>query len=83
MGQKINTLGFRLGSTQGHYYFWFAQPKKYSEDLQEDQKIRNCIKNYVQKNRKISFSVKGIGRIEIQKIIDMIQIIILWDSPNY
>nr|YP_010041147.1 ribosomal protein S3 [Ehrharta erecta]QPA18616.1 ribosomal protein S3 [Ehrharta erecta]UEN67928.1 ribosomal protein S3 [Ehrharta erecta] len=52
MGQKINPLGFRLGTTQNHHSFWFAQPKNYSEGLQEDKKIRNCIKNYIQKNRK-------------------------------
>ncbi|KAL5646299.1 hypothetical protein ACJX0J_004004 [Zea mays] len=51
-GQKINPLGFRLGTTQNHHSFWFAQPKNYSEGLQEDKKIRNCIKNYIQKNRK-------------------------------
>ncbi|KAJ9535623.1 hypothetical protein OSB04_un001237 [Centaurea solstitialis] len=46
MGQKINPIGFRLGTTQGHHSLWFAQPKNYSEGLQEDQKIRNYIKNY-------------------------------------
>ncbi|KAL5641894.1 hypothetical protein ACJX0J_002541, partial [Zea mays] len=40
MGQKINPLGFRLGTTQK------------SPFLLEDKKIRNCIKNYIQKNRK-------------------------------
>ncbi|KAL7150100.1 hypothetical protein ABFS83_05G086200 [Erythranthe nasuta] len=44
MGQKINPLGFRLGTTQSHYSLWFAQPKNYSEGLQEDQKIRNLSK---------------------------------------
>nr|YP_010387056.1 ribosomal protein S3 [Aristotelia fruticosa]QYC35567.1 ribosomal protein S3 [Aristotelia chilensis]UDH57369.1 ribosomal protein S3 [Aristotelia serrata]UDH57120.1 ribosomal protein S3 [Aristotelia chilensis]UDH57203.1 ribosomal protein S3 [Aristotelia fruticosa]UPO67102.1 ribosomal protein S3 [Aristotelia fruticosa] len=76
MGQKINPLGFRLGTTQGHHSLWFAQPKNYSEGLQEDQKIRNCIKNYVEKNMRISSGVEGIARIEIQKKIDLIQIII-------
>nr|YP_010402099.1 ribosomal protein S3 [Spyridium cordatum]YP_010402185.1 ribosomal protein S3 [Spyridium eriocephalum var. eriocephalum]YP_010402271.1 ribosomal protein S3 [Spyridium halmaturinum]YP_010402357.1 ribosomal protein S3 [Spyridium parvifolium]YP_010403863.1 ribosomal protein S3 [Spyridium cinereum]YP_010403949.1 ribosomal protein S3 [Spyridium coactilifolium]YP_010404121.1 ribosomal protein S3 [Spyridium daltonii]YP_010404207.1 ribosomal protein S3 [Spyridium daphnoides]YP_010404293.1 ribosom len=82
MGQKINPLGFRLGATQGHHSLWFAQPKNYSEDLQEDQKIRNCIKNYVQKNMKISSSVEGISCIEIQKRIDLIQVIIYMGFPK-
>nr|YP_010160705.1 ribosomal protein S3 [Eugenia brasiliensis]QRH18213.1 ribosomal protein S3 [Eugenia brasiliensis] len=76
MGQKINPLGFRLGTTQRHHSVWFAQPKNYSEGLQEDQKIRNSIKNYVQKNVKISSGLEGIARIEIQKRIDVIQVII-------
>nr|QHB74335.1 ribosomal protein S3 [Artocarpus heterophyllus] len=82
MGQKINPLGFRLGTTQGHHSLWFAQPKNYSEDLQEDQKIRNCIKNYIQKNMKIFSSVEGIACIEIQKRIDLIQVIIYMGFPK-
>nr|YP_010476246.1 ribosomal protein S3 [Eriobotrya prinoides]UVI14568.1 ribosomal protein S3 [Eriobotrya prinoides] len=82
MGQKINPLGFRLGATQGHHSLWFAQPKNYSKDLQEDQKIRDCIKNYVQNNMKISSNVEGIARIEIQKRIDLIQVIIYMGFPK-
>nr|YP_009890162.1 30S ribosomal protein S3 [Onosma fuyunensis]QKM77467.1 30S ribosomal protein S3 [Onosma fuyunensis] len=82
MGQKINPLGFRLGTTQGHHSLWFSQPKKYSEGLQEDQKIRNCIKNYVQKNMRIPSGVEGIARIEIQKRIDLIQVIIFMGFPK-
>nr|YP_009863262.1 ribosomal protein S3 [Bougainvillea peruviana]QKD77316.1 ribosomal protein S3 [Bougainvillea peruviana]QTK22054.1 ribosomal protein S3 [Bougainvillea spectabilis x Bougainvillea glabra] len=82
MGQKINPLGFRLGTTQDHYSLWFAQPKNYPEGLQEDQKIRDCIKNYVQKNTKTSSSVEGIAHIEIQKRIDLIQVIIYMGFPK-
>nr|YP_008964905.1 ribosomal protein S3 [Schwalbea americana]CDJ38669.1 ribosomal protein S3 [Schwalbea americana] len=82
MGQKINPLGFRLGTTQSHYSIWFAQPKNYSDGLQEDQKIRNFIKNYVQKNMKISSGIEGIARIEIQKRIDVIQVIIFMGFPK-
>uniref|UniRef100_UPI0030E401E1 ribosomal protein S3 n=1 Tax=Herniaria glabra TaxID=115624 RepID=UPI0030E401E1 len=82
MGQKINPLGFRLGTTQGHYSLWFAQPKNYSEGLQEDQKIRDCIKNYVQKNTRAASGVEGIARIEIQKRIDLIQVIIYMGFPK-
>lgn len=82
MGQKINPLGFRLGTTQSHHSLWFAQPKNYSESLQEDQKIRDCIKNYVQKNMKISSGIEGIARIKIQKRIDLIQVIIYMGFPK-
>nr|YP_010160870.1 ribosomal protein S3 [Baccaurea ramiflora]QRH18376.1 ribosomal protein S3 [Baccaurea ramiflora]QXF60477.1 ribosomal protein S3 [Baccaurea ramiflora] len=82
MGQKINPLGFRLGTTQGHHSRWFAQPQNYSEGLQEDQKIRNCIKNYVQKNRKMTSGVEGIAYIGIQKQIDVIQVIICMGFPK-
>jgi ribosomal protein S3, bacterial type len=82
MGQKINPLGFRLGTTQSHYSLWFSQPKNYSEGLQEDQKIRDCIKNYIQKNTKTSSGVEGIARIEIQKRIDLIQVRIHMGFPK-
>nr|YP_009143846.1 ribosomal protein S3 [Salicornia bigelovii]AIC37232.1 ribosomal protein S3 [Salicornia bigelovii]UGY86836.1 ribosomal protein S3 [Salicornia europaea] len=82
MGQKINPLGFRLGTTQSHYSVWFSQPKTYSEGLQEDQKIRDCIKNYVQKNTKTSSGVEGIAHIEIQKRIDLIQVRIHMGFPK-
>nr|AGW98583.1 ribosomal protein S3 [Ipomoea obscura]BDR62525.1 ribosomal protein S3 [Ipomoea obscura] len=82
MGQKINPLGFRLGTTQGHHSVWFSQPKNYSESLQEDQKIRNFIKNYVQKNMITSSGVKGIARIDIQKGIDLIKVIIFMGFPK-
>nr|YP_009940425.1 ribosomal protein S3 [Roscoea alpina]YP_010626627.1 ribosomal protein S3 [Roscoea praecox]YP_010626713.1 ribosomal protein S3 [Roscoea scillifolia]YP_010626799.1 ribosomal protein S3 [Roscoea cautleyoides]YP_010627057.1 ribosomal protein S3 [Roscoea schneideriana]WBK25716.1 ribosomal protein S3 [Roscoea cautleoides var. pubescens]WBK26404.1 ribosomal protein S3 [Roscoea humeana]QNZ89344.1 ribosomal protein S3 [Roscoea alpina]WBK25114.1 ribosomal protein S3 [Roscoea praecox]WBK25200.1 ri len=83
MGQKINPLGFRLGTTQHHHSFWFEKPKNYSVSLQEDEKIRNCIKNYVQKNRRISSGFEGIARIEIKKRIDLIQVIIYIGFPNF
>nr|YP_010269015.1 ribosomal protein S3 [Saxifraga umbellulata var. umbellulata]YP_010637308.1 ribosomal protein S3 [Saxifraga brunneopunctata]UIG88508.1 ribosomal protein S3 [Saxifraga umbellulata var. umbellulata]WBQ49950.1 ribosomal protein S3 [Saxifraga brunneopunctata]WBQ56668.1 ribosomal protein S3 [Saxifraga umbellulata var. pectinata] len=82
MGQKINPLGFRLGTTRSHDSLWFAQPKNYSEGLQEDQKIRDCINNYVQKNTKITSGVEGIARIEIKKRIDLIQVIIYMGFPK-
>nr|AWH10555.1 ribosomal protein S3 [Asclepias welshii] len=82
MGQKINPLGFRLGTTQVHHSLWFAQPKNYLEGLQEDQKIRDCIKNYVQKNMKKNSGLDGITRIEIQKRIDLIQVIIFMGFPK-
>nr|YP_010163830.1 ribosomal protein S3 [Rhizophora apiculata]QRK25634.1 ribosomal protein S3 [Rhizophora apiculata] len=82
MGQKINPLGFRLGTTQGYHSRWFAQSKNYFDSLKEDQKIRNCLKNYVQKNIKISSGLEGIGHIEIQKRIDVTQILIYMGFPK-
>nr|QBS50112.1 ribosomal protein S3 [Syringa pubescens subsp. microphylla]QBS50113.1 ribosomal protein S3 [Syringa pubescens subsp. microphylla]QSQ71728.1 ribosomal protein S3 [Syringa pubescens subsp. microphylla]QSQ71759.1 ribosomal protein S3 [Syringa pubescens subsp. microphylla] len=86
MGQKINPLGFRLGTTQVHHSLWFAQPKNYSEGLQEDQKIRNFLTNYIQKLNniytRISSGGEGIARIEIQKRIDLIQVRIFMGFPK-
>uniref|UniRef100_UPI0030FE9437 ribosomal protein S3 n=1 Tax=Zippelia begoniifolia TaxID=126646 RepID=UPI0030FE9437 len=84
MGKKINPLGFRLGTNQSHRSVWFAQSKSYSKGLQEDEKIRDCINNYIEKNMRTSsvFEGKGISHIEIHKKIDLIQVIIYMGSPN-
>nr|QXQ00302.1 ribosomal protein S3 [Calophaca sinica] len=82
MGQKINPLGFRLGTTQSHDSIWFAQPTNYSENLKEDKIIRDCIKNYIQKTIRISSDVEGIGRIKIQKRGNLIQVIIYMVLPK-
>nr|YP_009270582.1 ribosomal protein S3 [Apostasia odorata]AIY61330.1 ribosomal protein S3 [Apostasia odorata] len=83
MGQKINPLGFRLGTTQSHHSFWFAQPKYFSIGLEEDERIRNCIKNYVQKKKRIFSGFEGISHIQIQKRIDLIQVTIYIGFPNF
>nr|YP_010260552.1 ribosomal protein S3 [Corybas diemenicus]UIX55525.1 ribosomal protein S3 [Corybas diemenicus] len=83
MGQKINPLGFRLGTTQSHHSFWFAKPKDFSMGLQEDEKIRSCIKNYVKKKKRISSGFEGIAYMRIQKRIDLIQVIIYIGFPNF
>ncbi|KAJ6215311.1 hypothetical protein RDWZM_010629 [Blomia tropicalis] len=56
--------------------------KKTTRGLQEDQKIRDFIKNYVQNNMRISSGAEGIARIEIQKRIDLIQVIIFMGFPK-
>nr|UDZ61433.1 ribosomal protein S3 [Limnocharis flava] len=82
MGQKINPLGFRLGTTQNHHSLWFEQPKRFSAGLQEDKKIRDCVNNFVQKNLQKSTKKSsrleefGIARIEIEKKIDLTRVII-------
>nr|YP_009166643.1 ribosomal protein S3 [Epipremnum aureum]YP_009582467.1 ribosomal protein S3 [Zantedeschia hybrid cultivar]ALB38621.1 ribosomal protein S3 [Epipremnum aureum]QBK84089.1 ribosomal protein S3 [Zantedeschia hybrid cultivar]QJF46713.1 ribosomal protein S3 [Zantedeschia rehmannii] len=93
MARKINPLAFRLGTTQNHHSLWFAQPKRFSTGLQEDEKIRDCInnyiqnriQNYIQKNirRSSNFEEIGITHIEIQKKIDGIEVIIYIAFPNF
>nr|YP_011008967.1 ribosomal protein S3 [Asyneuma japonicum]WPV76220.1 ribosomal protein S3 [Asyneuma japonicum] len=74
MGQKINPLGFRLGTTQSHHSLWFAKPNNYSKELQKDEQIRDYIKNYIQKN--MTSSVIALIRIEIEKYVDLTDIFI-------
>nr|YP_009117333.1 ribosomal protein S3 [Callitropsis nootkatensis]YP_009117497.1 ribosomal protein S3 [Hesperocyparis glabra]YP_009520766.1 ribosomal protein S3 [Hesperocyparis arizonica]YP_009520782.1 ribosomal protein S3 [Hesperocyparis benthamii]YP_009520857.1 ribosomal protein S3 [Hesperocyparis lindleyi]YP_009520939.1 ribosomal protein S3 [Hesperocyparis lusitanica]YP_010280594.1 ribosomal protein S3 [Hesperocyparis stephensonii]YP_010426775.1 ribosomal protein S3 [Juniperus chinensis]AJE70875.1 ribo len=74
MGNKINPLGFRLGFTQNHYSLWFEE-RDYSEDLREDERIYNCIENYVKHIKSsINSSYGGITRIEILKQTELISV---------
>lgn len=82
MGKKINPLLFRLETTQSHHSLWFEQPKNYPKGLQEDKKIRDSIKNYVQKNRRKSYVIEGITCIKIKKGIDLIEVIIYTGLPK-
>jgi len=82
MGQKINPLGFRLGTTQNHHSIWFEEPKKYCEGLQEDQKMRDRIKNYID-NHRASPLTDLISRIQIEKSIDLVQVIIYLGFPEF
>nr|QBE88729.1 ribosomal protein S3 [Hypertelis spergulacea] len=82
MARQINPLGFRLGTTQNHYSIWFAQPKHYPEGIKEDLKIRNYIQKFVKKRR--GFGCDGmIGRIEIKKNLDLIEVILYMVAPIY
>nr|AND48294.1 ribosomal protein S3 [Eosphagnum rigescens] len=81
MGQKMNPLGFRLGVTQNHHSYWFAQPKNYSKLLREDREIRNCIEIYVRKHIRSSSNYGGIARIEIKRKTDLIQVEIYTGFP--
>ncbi|KAL6511445.1 hypothetical protein OROMI_034780 [Orobanche minor] len=56
--------------------------KNILKGLQEDQKIRNLIKNYVQKKVGNSSDIEGIAHIEIKKRIDLIQVIIFMGFPK-
>ena len=61
---------------------WFTQPKNYSENLQEDQQIRIVSRIMYKKNMKISSSVEGIACMQIQKRIDLIEVIIYMGFPK-
>jgi len=66
MAQKTNPLCLRLGTTYSHHSVWFEEPKKYSTSIQEDRKIRNFFKNYIQKKIK-EFLKKELIKIAKKK----------------
>nr|YP_009547595.1 ribosomal protein S3 [Vaginularia trichoidea]AYW16112.1 ribosomal protein S3 [Vaginularia trichoidea] len=82
MGRKIHPLGFRLGVSQKHHSYWFANRKDYPNFLEEDRKIRNFVEKHIHKHGKIVSSYGGVGQIEIRRKTDLLQIAIQTGLPN-
>jgi small subunit ribosomal protein S3 len=75
VGQKVHPIGFRLGIYRFWDARWFAQGNKYGKQLIEDIKIRNFLKNALEKAE--------VSRIEIEKEADSIRIIIHSGRPGH
>ena len=59
MGQKVHPTGFRLGVVKKHNANWYAKGKTFKENLIEDLKVRDFLKN------KLRFS--SISKVEIDR----------------
>lgn len=62
MGQKVNPIGFRIGTVYTWSSRWFATGKTYSQFLLEDRSIRAFLMNKL-KNA-------GVSKIEIERSFD-------------
>lgn len=76
MGQKTHPLGFRLGITQEDKSSWYANFNKYSNVLEEDDKIRTFIKTIAKSN-----SISNV-RINRNGLNDQIQLNIETGKPG-
>ena len=59
MGQKVHPTGFRLGVVKKHNANWYAKGKIFKENLIEDLKVRDFLKN------KLRFS--SVSKVEIDR----------------
>ena len=59
MGQKVNPIGFRIGTTRTWSSRWFAGKRDYAANVQEDVRIRQ----YIAKK----FDAAGIAKVEIER----------------
>nr|YP_001876615.1 ribosomal protein S3 [Welwitschia mirabilis]ABY26828.1 ribosomal protein S3 [Welwitschia mirabilis]AMA21031.1 ribosomal protein S3 [Welwitschia mirabilis]BAH11190.1 ribosomal protein S3 [Welwitschia mirabilis] len=81
MGHKVNPLGFRLGITQKNHSVWFVKKRLYPKIFQEDVKIHKSIENYFQRHQQNSYL--GIARIEIERKVDLINVIIFTGFSSF
>ncbi|MCS7215024.1 MAG: 30S ribosomal protein S3 [Thermodesulfovibrio sp.] len=73
MGQKTNPLGNRLGIIRTWDSRWFAK-KGYSDQLIEDLKLRNMLKEKLYH--------AGISRVEIERVGEKIRVLIFAARPG-
>lgn len=74
MGQKVNPIGFRLGTTKTWSSKWYAGKKDYAANLMEDVRIRK----YIQKK----FDAAGIARVEIERAAKNLTVNIYSSRPG-
>ena len=68
MGQKINTIGLRLGINRGWDSTWFAKKRDFGKYLIEDFKIRKYIKKNITNSGVSEIKVSSISGFEIPAI---------------
>ncbi len=78
MGQKTHPTGFRTGVYKAHNATWFANYGAYSEVLKEDYKIRQ----FFEKKFESIYSKAGIAKLEIQRKVNQIELIIHAARPK-
>jgi len=78
VGQKTNPTGFRTGINKAHNATWFANYGAYSEVLKEDYKIRK----FFEKEFESIYSKAGIVRLEIQRKVNQIELIVHAARPK-
>ena len=74
MGQKVNPIGFRLGSVYTWSSRWFASGKGYSQNLLEDRQIRQFLM--------ARLKIAGISKVEIERSFDKRTIIVHVSRPG-
>ena len=78
MGQKTNPTGFRTGVNKSHKALWFANYGAYSDVLKEDYKIRK----FFEKKFESTYSKAGIAKLEIQRKVNQIELLIHAARPK-
>lgn len=79
MGHKTHPLGFRLGITQDHKSFWYSDFKDYSTLIEEDDKIRTDIIEFL-KSKNVKFL--GTSKILIHRKDNKIKVEIKTTQPG-
>ena len=79
MGQKVNPIGFRLGTSKKQNANWYAKGKDFSTNLIQDLKVREYFKTKLKNS--------SISRIELERSAEnfIVSILVMNESiiKNY
>ena len=78
MGQKTHPTGFRTGVNKSHNAIWYVNYGAYSKVLEEDYKIRKLF----DKKFELIYSKAGIAKLEIQRKINQLELVIHAARPK-
>ena len=78
MGQKTHPTGFRIGVNKKHSSTWFANFNVYGDVLKEDYEIRK----FFEKKFEDVYGKAGITKLEIQRKINQLELIIHAARPK-
>ena len=68
MGQKVNPIGYRIGTSLTWQSKWFAEPREYSNTILEDYKVRKML------NKQLASA--GLVKVAIERSLTAIKIIL-------
>ncbi len=74
MGQKVNPNGFRVGVNKPWKSVWYANKKEYRQQLLEDIKIRQYLKEKLMQ--------AGLSRISIERMGSRVRITLNTSRPG-
>lgn len=74
MGQKVNPHGLRVGIIKDWDSKWYADKKNFGENLTEDFKIREFVKN--------SLNQAGIAKVEIERFASRVKVSVFTAKPG-
>jgi len=74
MGQKVNPIGFRIGTTKGWNSVWYMPKEKYSETVLNDYRIREFVRR--------ELKPAGVEKVEIKRYLNKVEIVIHVARPG-
>lgn len=74
MGQKVNPIGIRLGIVKGWNATWYADGRKFADNLNEDLQIRALLSKRL--------SDASVGRIQIERLANNARVTVHTSRPG-